>query len=428
MPYNETLAHFEANITPAANATFDTYQADGTTPATDLQTGYKLIGTAQDGTTTKTYTINKDAEPAIDLFFSEYIEGSSNNKAIEIYNPTQAAVDLSLYTVKLGANGGTWGNTLDMTGTLASGDVYVIYNASDTAVAISSVGDTTSTVTYYNGDDALGLFKSGTLIDVIGKYGEDPGSAWDVAGVSGATLNHTLVRKAAVHFGDIYWYNSAGTDASDSEWEVYPQDDFDYIGSHTATDIFSPTVAFVPTDGATQVSSTISPTLTFDEDIFNAADGSAIANGDLAAKLSFHETATPSNLVNFAATISGRVITVDPTTDLTFGMQYTLTLLANKVEDGSANENAESSTTFTIRDASTVDTVSSTVYVVDNVNNTITGVPYSTTLATFEGNITPATAASFETYEADGTTVATDLQTGKTEQPNGRMTLLKMQR
>ena len=35
------------------------------------------------------------AAPAVDLFFSEYIEGSSNNKALEIYNGTGSAVDLA---------------------------------------------------------------------------------------------------------------------------------------------------------------------------------------------------------------------------------------------------------------------------------------------------------------------------------------------
>jgi hypothetical protein len=50
--------------------------------------------------------------PAVDsenLFFSEYIEGSSNNKVLEIYNPTGAAVDLSEYTVQQSNNGAGWG-------------------------------------------------------------------------------------------------------------------------------------------------------------------------------------------------------------------------------------------------------------------------------------------------------------------------------
>ena len=35
------------------------------------------------------------AQPCTELFISEYVEGSSNNKAIEIYNPTGVAVNLS---------------------------------------------------------------------------------------------------------------------------------------------------------------------------------------------------------------------------------------------------------------------------------------------------------------------------------------------
>ena len=35
------------------------------------------------------------AAPPVELFFSEYIEGTSNNKALEIYNGTGAAIDLA---------------------------------------------------------------------------------------------------------------------------------------------------------------------------------------------------------------------------------------------------------------------------------------------------------------------------------------------
>jgi predicted extracellular nuclease len=40
------------------------------------------------------------AAPALDLFFSEYIEGSSNNKALEIYNLT-AGVSISQQIVTI---------------------------------------------------------------------------------------------------------------------------------------------------------------------------------------------------------------------------------------------------------------------------------------------------------------------------------------
>lgn len=165
------------------------------------------------------------------LFFSEYLEGSSNNKALEIFNGTGAPVDLSQYTVKLGSNGGTWGNTLTLSGTLANNDVYVIANAQANA-AILAVSDVTSTVTYFNGDDALGLFQGETLIDVIGQYLTDPGTAWDVAGTVGAMLNHTLIRKSTIVQGNTDWAVSAGTNADNSEWIVEAQDYATNLGAH----------------------------------------------------------------------------------------------------------------------------------------------------------------------------------------------------
>jgi len=57
IPNGTTLVAFKAAIAPAAGATFEVYNADGTTVATDLASGYKVIVTAKDGTTTKTYTV-----------------------------------------------------------------------------------------------------------------------------------------------------------------------------------------------------------------------------------------------------------------------------------------------------------------------------------------------------------------------------------
>jgi hypothetical protein len=191
------------------------------------------------------------AQPyAQNLFFSEYIEGSSNNKAIEIFNGTGATVDLSQYTVKLGSNGGTWSTTniLTPTGTLANNDVFVIANSQANA-AILAVSDVTSTVTYFNGDDCLGLFQGDTLIDIIGIYQNDPGTAWPVAGVADATLNHTLIRKSTVTQGNTDWTDSAGTNTDDSEWTVEAQDYVTDLGMHTfepgggnnvATPVFNP--------------------------------------------------------------------------------------------------------------------------------------------------------------------------------------------
>jgi len=100
---------------------------------------------------------------ATELFISEYVEGSSYNKAIEIYNGTGAAVNLGAggYAIDIYFNGSTSpGTTIQLSGTLADGDVYVV--ADDGAdPAILAVADQTSTSNFFNGDDAVVLRKGG---------------------------------------------------------------------------------------------------------------------------------------------------------------------------------------------------------------------------------------------------------------------------
>ncbi|MFH1526604.1 MAG: lamin tail domain-containing protein, partial [Bacteroidota bacterium] len=175
------------------------------------------------------------------IFFSEYIEGSSNNKAIEIYNGNGSDVDLSEFRVIRANNGAlTLSDSLVLSGTLVAGDVFVIGNSSAVA-AILDVSDITSTLTYFNGDDFMGLQYNNAgvweTIDVVGLLGEDPGAAWKVAGVLDATANHTLVRKETVTSGNTDWAASADTTTEGSEWIVYDQDNFDYIGLHPGTNV-----------------------------------------------------------------------------------------------------------------------------------------------------------------------------------------------
>lgn len=61
VPNATTLDEFKAAITPATDANFEVYEADGETVATDLLDGYKVIVTAEDGETTKTYTVTFEA-------------------------------------------------------------------------------------------------------------------------------------------------------------------------------------------------------------------------------------------------------------------------------------------------------------------------------------------------------------------------------
>jgi PKD repeat protein len=188
------------------------------------------------------------------LFFSEYIEGSSNNKVLEIYNPTCDTVDLANYQIQRFTNGSASasGTYTFPTGTLlASQEVYVIANASSDPT-ILSVADTTNAATFFNGDDAVTLMdlSTGDTLDIIGVVGVDPGTGWTVG--SGATANYTLVRKPNIHDGTTDW------SVSSTQWEVLTIDTFDSLGMHWATTCNEPVVAaFTVQDTVSCLGSTV---------------------------------------------------------------------------------------------------------------------------------------------------------------------------
>jgi len=185
-----------------------------------------------------------------DLFFSEYIEGSSNNKAIEIYNPTNAKIGLDNYEVRLYSNGSSSaGTTLAFASTDSIGayDVYVITNGSASLTGITSNSDVTSGVINYNGDDAIELYKISTTssIDIIGAIGTR--SNWSVTGTnstSGSTKDNTIVRDPSIQQGQTNWTIGA------TEWMVFAQDMDDSLGTHIAACpvVVSPTTSFSVTN------------------------------------------------------------------------------------------------------------------------------------------------------------------------------------
>ncbi|MEP0985574.1 endonuclease [Ekhidna sp.] len=182
---------------------------------------------------------------ATDLLFSEYVEGSSYNKAIEIANFTGASVDLSNYVVKKQTNGaGSWSGGITLSGTLANGDVYVLAHSSASATVLSQADFTgSSTELNFNGNDAISLHKTGVLIDAIGVFN------------STATFgqNVTMVRNADI--------NSPNAMFTTSEWTNYASDDFSHLGAHTmnvaptnqvpVVDITSPANGVIVTSGNT---------------------------------------------------------------------------------------------------------------------------------------------------------------------------------
>jgi predicted extracellular nuclease len=188
-----------------------------------------------------------------ELFFSEYVEGSSNNKALELYNGTGAPVDLAAngYAVKMYFNGSaTAGLTIALTGTVASGDVYVLAQAS-AGEAILAQADQTNASGWFNGDDAVELVKGATVVDSIGQVGFDPGTEWGTDPTS--TSDNTLRRKDAVTAGD-----PVSSDAFDPavEWDGYPRDTFDGLGTYG-----SPTTTTTTTTTSSTTTTTPAPSL-----------------------------------------------------------------------------------------------------------------------------------------------------------------------
>lgn len=159
------------------------------------------------------------------LIISEYVEGSSNNKAIEIYNGTGSAIDLSAYTLEFYFNGNvSAGTTISLSGILASGEVYVIAD-NDANPAILAQTDLTSTANFFNGDDAIVLRQGSNVVDSIGQVGFDPGSEWGIGDIS--TQNNTIRRQTSVIAGDI---NISDAFDPSLEWEGFAQDTFDGLG------------------------------------------------------------------------------------------------------------------------------------------------------------------------------------------------------
>ena len=166
-----------------------------------------------------------------ELFFSEYIEGSSLNKALEIFNGTGSAINLLAggYDIQMYFNGNTVPlRTIALTGMVANNDVYVLAEAAADPAILAQADQTDTSTSWYNGDDAVVLRKNGVIIDAIGQIGFDPGSQWGSGLVS--TQDNTLRRKSNVLGGD-----TNGFDAFDPslEWEGFAQNTFDGLGSHS---------------------------------------------------------------------------------------------------------------------------------------------------------------------------------------------------
>lgn len=198
------------------------------------------------------------AQGCTELFISEYLEGSGNNKGFEIYNPTSQPIDLSAYTLQRWSNGASLSSDeLTLVGTIPAYGTWVVVNGQTTdedlgggqispavdpemQALANQLDNPYPAPTYMNGDDALVFVKNGTTpVDMFGRPGEDPGNAWtdnadaDYTSTDGGTwltANHTLRRKSSITAGV-----TTPPLAFDTflEWDTLPNNTWDGLGWHS---------------------------------------------------------------------------------------------------------------------------------------------------------------------------------------------------
>lgn len=255
----------------------------------------------------------QDTHTYSDLIISEYVEGSSYNKAIEIYNGTGADVDLSAYTLQKQTNGaGEYGNALELSGTLADGLTYVIVvedcDNSDLRDLADSIAS--SQAMNFNGNDAVALFKGSEKIDEVGVFGSSEDWGKDV----------TLRR--------IYGEGPTAT-YDPSEWTEADKDDFSDLGKFGA-DVEAPSIRMVTSEASD--SNTIMVHVT---ELLDSLSAVTVSN------YSLDNGAT----VDSAIYESDREYVVLKTSALTPTTEYTLTV--NGVTDRAGNAMNNATYTFT---------------------------------------------------------------------------------
>ncbi len=163
---------------------------------------------------------------SLNLFFSEYVEGSGNNKGLEIYvMSAPGGFNLSSCAVEIYSNGSASASaSIALSSASLTGGSRFELCHSQWALAFTC--DQLAGNLTFNGDDAVRLVCSGVTMDVIGQIGFDPGLSWTGGAVS--TVDSTLRRNCGTIAGDT---NGADTFDPSVEWTSAGIDDVSNMGT-----------------------------------------------------------------------------------------------------------------------------------------------------------------------------------------------------
>src|ERR1700757_745431 len=166
-----------------------------------------------------------NATGCTELYISEYICGQGNNKAIEIYNPTSAAINLTNYSLLIYHGSSYTPTTIALTGTISALSTYVVSKPNASSAILAHTNQTSNNLNF-NGDECIVLNKLSSHIDKIGEIGIAIGSGGWTLTPTGSTDNSDLRRKYTISIGDTNWINCK------TEWDVFSKDSVSNLGQH----------------------------------------------------------------------------------------------------------------------------------------------------------------------------------------------------
>lgn len=150
-----------------------------------------------------------------DLIFTEYIEGIGYANAVEIYNPLDDEVDLSMYTIEIYKNGAyELTGSIQLEGILSSKQCYVVVGESNAPEELLEKADLVSSKLSFNGNDPILLKKGEDTVSTIGGFYFGADFAADT----------TMVKiNPDSNLGDYSYI--------ESDWVQYSADVYKYLGT-----------------------------------------------------------------------------------------------------------------------------------------------------------------------------------------------------
>ncbi|MGO4181137.1 S-layer homology domain-containing protein [Paenibacillus sp. TAF43_2] len=401
IPYGTTLAEFKEAITPAADATFEVYEANGINQANSLETGNKVIVTAQDRTTKTIYTVTVQAgAPTGNLSQGTNAETTRLNGVtdkMEYKRNSENYVAVATGTTSVDNISVQAGDTISVRTAATSENLASVVQVLTVSSADIKPKSTVSTLT-------------STLGDV------------STDGTADETITNIPYGTTLVEFID------AITPAEHATFVVYEADgikeaDTLVTGNKvivTAQDTTTKTT-YIVTMQAAPPAGNLSP---------GTNVGTTRLNG-VTDKMEYKYNS--GNDIDFVTATNFAAIATGQTSVDNINVQAGDTI---SVRTAATPENPASAIQVLtvgladIKQKSMVSTLTSTIGTVSTggtEDETITNIPYGTTLAAFKAAITPAAYATFEVYEADGENEAETLETGikvvVTAQDNSRYTV-----